>query len=524
MASRSPSSRQAHIIEPIIDYSTPDIRDIAFRILADSHDKRFNDPVYGSLYEGPGNKFPNHKLSLVTAADKQGEVWWYYIADRADQGVYNFSYSKPSGSQGGYPSYTRTYVIRRDDSANYLECPTGSFHLDTGGGTNSSPLNDDFIQVGAVNGRPSYESGSYTMYWNSTNSAWIIDVGILSPSDGYLSFSDVATPDLASNWRELLPPDTSTIVFTEIPTTGSDYLAPGSEDPDLVFNPEFCGFEFTGLKQLRVPDKELDSCYILVERRFEKLCALEGKRLNNTTGDCEDYTIEILPNDDPGLVCSPIDENGEGSTVTPINCDYSRKETSVHRPFDTRTYQTVINYGWPAVLKEFELMDWVKNDGNTRNYPRISWLRNAYNGPTLATITETWSKDAPIPPSIYSMQPTAVHYSCPFFEMHIPACLHPCIGVRCDIGSNDPIWAANSGSLRSSARTNFLDWPLTLTISAKVTPSSGGFILQEIVIDRPILGNGTEIGDPNYFEDYDEYILNFDDHDTCTVNATPPFD
>jgi hypothetical protein len=145
------------------------------------------------------------------------------------------------------------------------------------------------------------------------------------------------------------------------------------------------------------------------------------------------------------------------------------------QPF--RDYYTNVNYPWPPVLEDIEIMDWVLKEGATRNFPRPVWKRYGYNGPTSVRIREYWkpakwdlSADLP-----EVMIESPIHYPSPIQPISIPACLHPTITCRSDTGTNDPDFGVNSGSTRVFLATNYTDWPSSLYIEKSQQPFRGGW-------------------------------------------------
>jgi hypothetical protein len=253
--SRSPKN-PSPARHPVLTYSTPDIRDVAFYIEVDSTLKSWKTPVIGELYKDKNGEYSNHELSLVTTADENGWVKWYYVAPRIEQGAYNFEYQEPSGASSGFPSYTRSYVIKRSDVGDYFD--------------------------------------------------------------------------------ECLPSHPA----------GSDYLAAGSADPDIAYNPEFCDFVLSGQSIPRIQDKELDSLYVIVTRTFissdpqggstssqwgvsttERKIINEGAGLPLAEGIAEaginplgngeamqQTTTYPIPNVSTGVIASLTDQDEDGST------------------------------------------------------------------------------------------------------------------------------------------------------------------------------------------------------------------
>ena len=408
MASPPPDPSAGRI--PVLKYPTPDIRDVVFFIHVNSELAEYDEPSYGTPYEGVSDskdKFCHHKLVLVTRADDSGWVKWYYAADREEQHKYNFEYADPTASSGEYQNYTRTYFIRRDD------------------------------------------------------------IVLPDPDHDILDSQEQVTDSILS-------------------IQGEGKLNVGDADPDGPPNQCFGGFVFTGNRVLRVPDAELDSCYVLLVRRFENLCEKTGSRINSNTGELEQFSDRILPVGHPDLVGSAADTaTGVGSFVTPINCNFSRLESRVVRPFTDREYDTTINYNWPAVLHSITMKTWVLRGGSDRFYPFVRFLRSRYNGPTKATITESWSMEPPECLPIRAMLPLTIHFTSPFFNLNTGACLHPHVFVQADTGNNDPTWSVNAGSREDFLATNYVDWPETLLISSRVIPNQNGYVLQNTVVYRP---------------------------------------
>ena len=124
-------------IYPVIDHVTPDIRDLLIYIEVDSRLAGYKLPDYGSKYGGPRGhllddpwvapelepdkvgRYDEHELVHVTPADERGMVRWYYARRREQQAKYNFEWDTPGTTSEGYESYTRTYVVHRDDVVRY---------------------------------------------------------------------------------------------------------------------------------------------------------------------------------------------------------------------------------------------------------------------------------------------------------------------------------------------------------------------------------------------------------------------
>lgn len=513
---------------PVLRYSTPDVDDVVFYIQVDSTLKAWKTPVYGESYNSKDSEYANHKLVHVTSADGNGWVKWYYAADRDDQGAYNFEYKEPNSS-GGRPLYTRTYFIPRDDIDDYFdECeglPTNEAEFSEGTFTITGNVSEgETITIGDFTARV-VDSGDLTqdnlinisdLDTPLSSSSAAAAIAALINGDCYsgvpienpvpstqvsavvvgstitvtaldhgTSGNSISTTDtlLNGSWSSSTLEGGVDFIYSNPHTKGSEFLEAGDPDPDYTFNPEFCGFSFTGQSFSRVPDNELDSLYILLVRTFEKLCVTTGTRLSNQTGLIEDYSSQIKPNSE--VSPSGIDHNGVATTSSPINCDFSLVTTSTVKPFDTREYTTTVNFYWPAVLCYIDDMAWKLLDGSYRRYPRMVWARQAYRGPTKAVVSETWTKCPPDVPDIVTLETTAVAYACPLFSVNTGPCLHGDVSFICDFGNADPVWDLNVGSKRTTPATAYTDWPSSFISSAIVTPYNGGYILKTVTLYSP---------------------------------------
>ena len=526
---------------PVLSYETPDIRDLIVYLEVQSQHANYNAPTYGSLYAGPGTKYATYELVYVSTVDENGVVKWFYAAPRSGQGAYNFKHGTPPASSGGFPSYSRTYFVPRSnvgdyfDGCSYVAPVTGvaasaylgitlqlggntvtcgeviTFTLDGNAPWATNAINLDSGVSGADAGGASFAIAlKEFINGESSSQAWysfpasVYSTAVTATVDGSSITVTATATGIAGNsiavsdtlfsgaWLEESGGSAATFLVGGVDTVvesgqpaGSSYLAPGAADPDLSYNPEWCGYSFTSQEVSRVPNKELDSLYVLITRNFENLCTQSGQRLNNRTGELESFTNQVVPNAD--LATSGINSDGVATTSSPINCDFSMQTTSTVRPITTLSYDSTINYSWPAVLDYVDMLSWSLLDGSSsRYYPRLVWKRNAYNGPTRVTITETWSKNPPTVPEIVTLETTAVLFACPLYSVNTGPCLHEEAWFNCGFGTNDPVWKWQN-VVRSTSATRYTDWPTGPFIAAAtVTNTNGGFLLRTLTINgRP---------------------------------------
>jgi len=93
---------------------TPIVGDILFSQIEDC--TRKNLPEYGTPHPDSG-KWPDHKLVFIRTVENErdGIYEFFYAADREDQDLYNWEFSKADFAGTEYSAITRTYVIPRDE-------------------------------------------------------------------------------------------------------------------------------------------------------------------------------------------------------------------------------------------------------------------------------------------------------------------------------------------------------------------------------------------------------------------------
>jgi hypothetical protein len=103
----------------VLNYVSPDVRDILFYQTYPVSAFPAGQPVYGSAHPDAG-RWPNHELVFVQSDDgSNGHLYrFYYASRRASQNAYN--YELKDGSE-----LVRTYVIKRADYPSQLPVPAG---------------------------------------------------------------------------------------------------------------------------------------------------------------------------------------------------------------------------------------------------------------------------------------------------------------------------------------------------------------------------------------------------------------
>jgi hypothetical protein len=94
------------------------------------------------------------------------------------------------------------------------------------------------------------------------------------------------------------------------------------------------------------------------------------------------------------------------------------------------------------------------------------------------------------------MLPTSIIYSCPFFSVSIPDCLHGSVSFKADTGTTDPVFKYVVGTERFFQETNYLTWPATIVAFDQQEPYRGGFVRSIRTAYAPTFPAVTEINTP----------------------------
>jgi hypothetical protein len=142
-------------------------------------------------------------------------------------------------------------------------------------------------------------------------------------------------------------------------------------------------------------------------------------------------------------------------------------------------------YTWPAVLQYVDILDWTKRQGGADTFNLLVFKHERYDGPCKTETTRTWSKSQFVIPVVEQLLENNVNYASPFFTYNIPPCLHGRVVCQCDIGSDDPTYTQNTGSLRVFEATNFTDWPASIIAHDDQEQYRGGFLRTTVKVYSP---------------------------------------
>ena len=288
--------------------------------------------------------------------------------------------------------------------------------------------------------------------------------------------------------------------FSESSPANGDAM---STDPDDKFP---SGYVLSGRRQQRTGDDIFDGLYVVESCSYVKKISLRNLGVDGLNGkvltsvDTLYYNTEVVT----GVLTAAelfllptnaywgLQADGTQRSGVQLSADWYliTNETVIAGTFTggvlaIDSFTTNDNYYWPAVLSEIEFMDWVRRDGAIDIYPRYEFDPEGYSGPCKTTVTRTWSKSPQTIPAVNPMLPSPIPYGSPYFRLAVPSCLHWATEAQCDIGTEDPIYTQNVGSLRTIPRTNYLTWPSTIIGYDDQTPFRGGFMRIKKVITAP---------------------------------------
>lgn len=264
----------------------------------------------------------------------------------------------------------------------------------------------------------------------------------------------------------------------------SDYPAPDAELFDST------GYVVTALEEQDVRDETLQSLYVIVRVRREKI--LDNPKVSTVldpqTNTLRTVTIEKVP---VGTAAEVVGEDGQYAEVQAINTRWALKTTQFMAGLAGngdgafQQWEDVINYSWPDVLDFINFFTFPSSSGSVKSIgSRPVWKRQRYDGPCRARITETWTKDPPIPPVIEPMLPQEVQYSSPLLSVNVPPCLHAAFPIVSTPGTQHPSLGFYVYEEFYEA-TNLLDWPEVHIASFTVRPAMGGYLSRMVEVFRP---------------------------------------
>src|SRR5579885_394522 len=102
-------------------YPTPIVDDVIVIVNKEVNAPGYQVEAYGSPHPD-SDKYPQHKLALIQAAEDGVHAKWFYVADRANQDLYNWALKYKLEDQTS-SIYIRQYILPRDG---YTPLPNGT--------------------------------------------------------------------------------------------------------------------------------------------------------------------------------------------------------------------------------------------------------------------------------------------------------------------------------------------------------------------------------------------------------------
>ena len=213
---------------------------------------------------------------------------------------------------------------------------------------------------------------------------------------------------------------------------------------------------------------------------------LTSVEYDEETGRVYNVVREIVP---AGTSGSALDGSGNFSTIDALNQKFSikttRKATTLGTGGDSISYDTVINYAWPAVLQGVNFFVVEHKTGYLIRYGWDILMKEAYAGPCRATVVESWSPFARPVPTVVHLMPTAIEFDFPMTRnFAIPRCLHPAVTLTEVVGTNHPE-LAYTVTTKNFQATNYIDWPNSIIASVYQVPYRGGFKMRVTTVYKP---------------------------------------
>lgn len=164
-----------------------------------------------------------------------------------------------------------------------------------------------------------------------------------------------------------------------------------------------------------------------------------------------------------------------------VKCGWFLKTMEQFAVLD-RSYDTTVEFYWPAVFNNFLTNDFPKKDGSSVYMVMAVMKHEAYRGPCSATVVE---KFVPTTAAIIvsTMLPLPLHLETPFVSFATEPCLHGEITYTLNI-SGDAIYEDVAGAYTYGA-TLPTDWPDDIIASEVYEPFRGGYFHRKITVKQP---------------------------------------
>lgn len=289
--------------------------------------------------------------------------------------------------------------------------------------------------------------------------------------------------DSSSQWPRVI--QSFVIPRDEFDLTSRDYAPP---PPDAIDCSEY---QITEVQQRRMDDQRFDSLFVRVLVVRENITEpIQGVDFDSETGILVTTEKQKVPAGTPG---SGISNEGTYSTIEPLNSAWAirttRKASGIVAGASggtaTREYPIVVNYSWPAVLGSIDVFfPELKSGGLGPAVIRPNFRRNAYNGPCVAKVVETWTRAMPTATTGQTMNPGHLEWDGILMKFRYSNILHPPFRVYETSGTNNPTYKYYNLE-KYYPGTSPSDWRDYVTSQIDTRPYFGGWLQREIRVYNP---------------------------------------
>jgi hypothetical protein len=289
--------------------------------------------------------------------------------------------------------------------------------------------------------------------------------------------------DNSSEWPRVI--QSFVILRDEFDVNSRDYAPP---PPDAI---DCSDYQITQVQQRRMDDQRFDSLFVRVLVVRENIIEpLRGVTFDSETGILVTTEKQKVPAGTPGSGISP---DGTYSTIEPLNSAWSirttRKASGIVAGASggtaNRTYPIVVNYSWPAVLGGVRVFfPTLKSGGLGPAIVRPVWWKDAYNGPCVAEVVETWTLTKPAATLGQTMNPGDIEWNGLLFNFRASNILHSGMRFYETPGTNHSTYAYYYQE-QYYGGTSPGSWPTYVTSQIDVRPYFGGWLKREIRVYNP---------------------------------------
>lgn len=416
---------------------TPNVSDAILVVIHATTTAGYKADAYGTPHPDT-NTYPSYKLGRIVLGDDGQTARWLYVADRADQDVYNYALSFDLESTD-HPVAVRAYIL-----------PRAGFTATARGTADPADANRKLVSEKVLDstGEPALDA----LYIKVIRAYKVIP----GPALNGVAFERPAT----------IPP--RFLVNVTSATTEQEVAAGTAADTPSG----------DGSSSSVKPIDTVSSMKVTVTKTpVPSTVAQVGTEVDLETGVALDYSQILVP---AGTTGSGVDGSGNYIEVSPLNADWSVKTT--RKAMDSgwsRSWTDVISWNFPRGLILFNTQPINDRDGNIAKVLVDVEFNGGPRDGVGVVITESWSPTAPEEESPTILRPRGFSWNFVFSQGSIPECLHDTITISETTGSSNPNYASYSKT-RTFAATTPTALPASMILSVTTRPYRGGYLKHKV--------------------------------------------